>query len=218
MTEEAFNPETDIELPPETVVEQPETGVEPAAEAPAEAPAPVAAAPKEKGLPRKNNDVKLRVGDKTYILWDRYPMPVKAPRFDVTVNDVICQAATSAGKGKAYTTILYNKTGLCFEVMLAAGANVTLAVPYGYVFDSEERMRPSWVKRQEAKAIKEASPDWAAKQEAKKAAATARLLAAAAAKPKATPVPGAAAKPAPALEETVPEAVSDAPKAKRRGK
>ena len=149
----------------------------------------------------------------------RYPMPVKAKRFNLIINGELCEAAHTSGRGLDYTHFQFNKTGFFILGTFQPESDLGFIYPEGYLFDTEVKPRPSWVKRQEVKMAKESNPEWQAKQAEREAAKAAKAEAAAAL---------SAAKEARAVETPTdtpsdPASVPSEPavegvKAKRRGK
>ena len=81
----------------------------------------------------------------------KYPFPVKAPRFNVNVNGVACEAATTGGRGKEYTYILINNTSFYVPGVVGHDAEVTVAFPDDYAFDTTVTERKSYYKPKKAK-------------------------------------------------------------------
>ena len=81
----------------------------------------------------------------------KYPFPVKAPRFNVNVNGVACEAATTGGRGKEYTYILINNTSFYVPGVVSHDAEVTVSFPDDYAFDTTVTERKSYYKPKKAK-------------------------------------------------------------------
>jgi len=81
----------------------------------------------------------------------KYPFPVKAPRFNVNVNGVACEAATTGGRGKEYTYILINNTSFYVPGVVPHDAEVSVDFPDDYAFDTEVAERKSYYKPKRAK-------------------------------------------------------------------
>lgn len=81
----------------------------------------------------------------------KYPFPVKAPRFNVEVNGVICEAATTGGRGKEYTYILINNTSFYVPGVVPHDAKVAIEFPDDYKFDDAVVERKSYYKPKKAK-------------------------------------------------------------------
>lgn len=81
----------------------------------------------------------------------KYPFPVKAPRFNVNVNGVACEAATTGGRGKEYTYILINNTSFYVPGVVGHDAEVTVAFPDDYAFDTTVTERKSYYKPKKVK-------------------------------------------------------------------
>ena len=81
----------------------------------------------------------------------KYPFPVKAPRFNVNVNGVACEAATTGGRGKEYTYILINNTSFYVPGVVSHDAEVSVAFPDDYAFDTTVTERKSYYKPKKAK-------------------------------------------------------------------
>jgi hypothetical protein len=86
----------------------------------------------------------------------RYPFPVKSPRFKVNFNGEETDAASTAGKGKAYTYFLYKNTSFYVPGIVAAGASVSVTFPEGYKFDDAQAPRVSNYK---PKKVKKSEPE-----------------------------------------------------------
>lgn len=65
----------------------------------------------------------------------KYPFPVKAAKFPVTINGEKADAACTAGRGKAYTYILFKSTSFYVPGTLPVDSALTVAFPDGYKFD-----------------------------------------------------------------------------------
>lgn len=161
-----------------------------------QAPAADAAPASAPAAPPKAPAVKLtlRHNGKDHPLL-KYPFPVKAPRYKVTVNGTPVDAATTAGKGKAYTYLLINNTSFYIAGVLAADAATEVNFPDGYKFDDTVAQRVSTYKPKKKPAVVAVNGS----------TEPAPAEAAAAAEPAAEAAPVEPIKP-------------DAPKAARRGK
>lgn len=84
----------------------------------------------------------LKHGDQTLDLL-KYPFPVKASKFPIVVNGVKVDAATTAGRGKAYTYMLINNTSFYVAGTLPVDAECTINFPDGYKFDDKVAPRVS---------------------------------------------------------------------------
>lgn len=76
----------------------------------------------------------LKVGDATHNLL-KYPFPVKAAKFPVSINGENAVASCTAGRGKAYTYILYKNTSFYIPGTLPVDAVCSVDFPEGYKFD-----------------------------------------------------------------------------------
>lgn len=163
----------------------------PTATATAEANAAPADAAKAAPKPRAPKLVATINGTEKPVL--KYPFPVKAAQFDITVNGAPAKAAVTAGRGKGYTYMLVNNTSFYIDGHIDAGTAVSINFPEGYKFDDATAERKSYYK-----------PKKAAKAEG------------------AAEAPATGGEPAPAPTEPQPSATTeeqpaaDAPKAKRR--
>lgn len=101
----------------------------------------------------------------------KYPFPVKAPRFNVNVNGVACEAASTGGRGKEYTYILINNTSFYVPGIISQNAEVTVAFPDDYAFDTTVTERKSYYKPKKVKEGDEGDAPAAAEGEAATAAA-----------------------------------------------
>lgn len=99
-----------------------------------------AAAASEPKAPRVK--LTLKHGDQTLDLL-KYPFPVKASKFPIVVNGVKVDAATTAGRGKAYTYMLINNTSFYVAGTLPVDAECTINFPDGYKFDDKVAPRVS---------------------------------------------------------------------------
>jgi hypothetical protein len=131
----------------------------------------------------------------------KYPFPVKAARYSVRINGHQAEAATTAGRGKAYTYLLFQNTSFYVPGVIPPDSDLTVNFPEGYRFDEAVIARVSTYKPKKAKEPK-------AKAEPK-----AEGEAAAEAPQEGAPaVQGDGTDPEPAVSE----AVAEAPRAKRR--
>lgn len=64
----------------------------------------------------------------------KYPMPVKAPRFELSINGEKCQAAETAFKDYKYTYFVVNGAELYVKGHLNHDLEYTIAFPEGYDF------------------------------------------------------------------------------------
>lgn len=119
------------------VTEAPTTEA-PATEAPAKAP-PKPRAPK---LVATINGLEMPVL--------KYPFPVKAAQFDITVNGSPVKAAVTAGRGAGYTYMLVNNTSFYITGHIDAGTEVAINFPEGYTFDDAAAERKSYYKPKKA--------------------------------------------------------------------
>jgi hypothetical protein len=76
----------------------------------------------------------------------KYPFPVKAATFPVTVNGAPAVAACTAGRGKAYTYILFNNTSFYVPGTIPVDASLTVVFPENYKFDDVKAVRTSTYK------------------------------------------------------------------------
>lgn len=73
----------------------------------------------------------------------KYPFPVKAAHYPVKVNGEEAIAATTSGRGKSYTYILYKNTSFYVPGTLPVDTECTIAFPEGYKFDETKQTRSS---------------------------------------------------------------------------
>lgn len=78
----------------------------------------------------------------------KYPFPTKPVSFNVFVNDVETIACNTSGRGASYSYLLVNNTGFYLpkDVVIGAGAELTVNFPADYVFDDEQAVRISTYK------------------------------------------------------------------------
>lgn len=81
----------------------------------------------------------------------KYPFPVKAARFPITINGAVVDAACTVGRGKAYTYILMNNTSFYVSGVLPPDAACTVEFPEGYKFDEAVTVRVSTYKSKKEK-------------------------------------------------------------------
>ena len=140
----------------------------------------------------------------------KYPFPVKAAKFPVTVNGEKADAACTAGRGKAYTYILFKNTSFYVPGTLPVDAALTVTFPDGYKFDDAVAPRVSSYKPKKKAATPAAG---AATGEGAAADASASASAGGEAGTAANSAYGTASETAQAADAT-----AGAEKAKRRGK
>lgn len=73
----------------------------------------------------------------------KYPFPVKSATFAVMINDEPAVASCTAGRGKAYTYILYKNTSFYIPGTLPVDAVCVVTFPEGYKFDDAKQVRVS---------------------------------------------------------------------------
>lgn len=91
----------------------------------------------------------LKADGKEYPLL-KYPFPVKAARFPVTVNGATVDAATTAGRGKAYTYLLINNASFYVAGTIPKDASCEVNFPENYKFDEKQAPRVSNYKPKKA--------------------------------------------------------------------
>jgi hypothetical protein len=89
---------------------------------------------KQAKAPRIAAVLTLSAEDGTSLPVLKYPMPVKAPRFDLMVNDQVVQAAQTSFKDKGYTYFQYNGVDFYVSGHLDKEVAYTFTVPEGYEF------------------------------------------------------------------------------------
>jgi len=99
----------------------------------------------------------------------KYAFPAKAAKFPITVNGAVVDAATTEGRGKAYTYLLINNTSFYVPGVLPVDAACSVNFPDGYKFDEAQAVRVSTYKPKVKKAV-EATPEGAAPAEAEASA------------------------------------------------
>lgn len=103
-------------------------------------PAPEAKAP----VPRAAKLTLIHAGVSMTLL--KYAFPVKAAKFPVKVNGAVVDAATTEGRGKAYTYLLINNTSFYVPGTLPVDAETKIDFPEGYKFDEAQAVRVSTYK------------------------------------------------------------------------
>ena len=98
-------------------------------------------APEEAKTPRQPR-LTVTVNGETHALL-KYPFPVKAAKFPVTVNGQEAVAACTAGRGKAYTYILFNNTSFYIPGTLPPESVLEVTFPENYKFDDKQQARVS---------------------------------------------------------------------------
>jgi len=124
------------------------------AQAQAEAPAKVSNLPKRVAavLTLKSDAGEWKVA--------KYPMPVKAPRFELSINGEMVQAAATAFKDKHYTYFQYNGVDFYVAGQLSQEPNYIFQFPEGYEFKplKMDRQAQANAAAAKAKAKKAATP------------------------------------------------------------
>lgn len=113
-------------------------------------------APEEAKTPRQPR-LTVTVNGETHALL-KYPFPVKSARFPVTVNGQEAVAACTAGRGKAYTYILFNNTSFYIPGTLPPESVLEVSFPENYKFDDKQQARVSTYKPKKKAKSAEAGP------------------------------------------------------------
>lgn len=85
----------------------------------------------------------------------KFPFPVKAATFPVKINGEEAVAACTAGRGKAYTYLLYKNTSFYVPGTLPVESDCSVAFPENYKFDEVKQVRVSNYKPKKGKKDKE---------------------------------------------------------------
>lgn len=101
-----------------------------------------AAADAAKDAKPRQPKLTVTVDGKTQALL-KYPFPVKAATFPVTVNGEAALASCTAGRGKSYTYILFKNTSFYVPGTLPVDAALSVSFPTDYKFDEAKVARVS---------------------------------------------------------------------------